>query len=147
MLAIPRMRVEDCAEKNRCNPFARYLVDTPAAPSSTVGRMICQSVTGRLSVCLSVCQPLSDLSPTRLSDCLIILISKSASLFHLSLSLIYNRPYLSHSLTYSWKYLFYRFSRQMANGSHVTYSWRVHMGGGGGGGGQRRAFYFLPHMF
>ncbi|XP_056465830.1 muscular LMNA-interacting protein [Gadus chalcogrammus] len=34
MIAIPRLQVEDRAGANRCNPFARYLVDTPAAPSS-----------------------------------------------------------------------------------------------------------------
>ncbi|XP_059929048.1 muscular LMNA-interacting protein isoform X2 [Gadus macrocephalus] len=43
MIAIPRPRVEGRAGANRCNPFARYLVDTPAAPSSAVGRTICQS--------------------------------------------------------------------------------------------------------
>ncbi|CAL8359897.1 unnamed protein product [Boreogadus saida] len=36
MIAVPRLRVEEGgrAGANRCNPFARYLVDTPAAPSS-----------------------------------------------------------------------------------------------------------------
>ncbi|CAL8257360.1 unnamed protein product [Lota lota] len=34
MIAIPRLQVEDYGG-NQCNPFARYLVDTPAARSST----------------------------------------------------------------------------------------------------------------